>query len=102
MNDTRISPSIPPLALALVLAFAGVASAQQPTPARSSATTAKQGAPKPPAAATARRPIVTAQATPGGGQPVLLGQYGDWGAYLGNSSGRKVCFALAKPASSQT
>jgi len=39
---------------------------------------------------------------PGGGQPTLLGTYGDWGAYVGNSSGRKVCFALAKPASSQT
>jgi hypothetical protein len=41
---------------------------------------------------------------PGGGegQPSLLGQFGDWGAYAGNSGGRKVCFALAKPASSQT
>jgi hypothetical protein len=41
---------------------------------------------------------------PGGGegQPSLLGQYGDWGAYSGNSGGRKVCFALAKPASAQT
>ncbi len=38
----------------------------------------------------------------GGAQPQLLGTFGDWGAYLGNSSGRKVCFALAKPASSQT
>src|SRR6202022_4076422 len=38
----------------------------------------------------------------GGGQPSLLGTFGDWGAYLGNSGGRKVCFALAKPASSQT
>jgi len=38
----------------------------------------------------------------GGGQPTLLGTYGDWGAYLGNSSGRKVCFALAKPSSTQT
>jgi invasion protein IalB len=38
----------------------------------------------------------------GAAQPTLLGTYGDWGAYLGNSGGRKVCFALAKPASSQT
>lgn len=36
------------------------------------------------------------------GQPGLLGQYGDWGAYAGTSGGRRVCFALAKPASSQT
>jgi len=38
----------------------------------------------------------------GGGQPTLLGTYGEWGAYLGNSSGRKVCFALAKPSKSET
>src|SRR5919201_1831522 len=38
----------------------------------------------------------------GAAQPTLLGTYGDWGAYVGNSGGRKVCFALAKPASSQT
>ena len=38
----------------------------------------------------------------GVGQPTLLGTYGDWGAYTGNSSGRKVCFALAKPSSTQT
>jgi len=39
---------------------------------------------------------------PGGAQPELLGTYGDWGAYSANSGGRKVCFALAKPSSSQT
>jgi invasion protein IalB len=38
----------------------------------------------------------------GAGQPTLLGTYGDWGAYLGNSGGRKVCFALSKPLSAQT
>ena len=32
----------------------------------------------------------------------LLGQYGDWGAYTASPGGRKVCFALAKPASSET
>ena len=36
------------------------------------------------------------------GQPTLLGQYAEWAAYTGNSNGRKVCFALAKPASSET
>jgi Invasion associated locus B (IalB) protein len=46
--------------------------------------------PKPPAAAT------------GGAQPKLLGQYGDWGAYTASPGGKKVCFALAKPASSET
>ena len=32
----------------------------------------------------------------------MLGQYGDWGAYSAAPGGKKVCFALAKPASSTT
>jgi hypothetical protein len=35
-------------------------------------------------------------------QPTLLGTFGDWGAYRGNSNGRKVCFALSRPTSAQT
>jgi hypothetical protein len=35
-------------------------------------------------------------------QPTLLGTFGDWGAYRGNNSGRKVCFVLSKPLSAQT
>jgi invasion protein IalB len=45
----------------------------------------------------------TAQQRPAAGpaaQATLLGQYGDWGAYSASPSGRKVCFALAKPSSS--
>jgi invasion protein IalB len=38
----------------------------------------------------------------GGVQPILLGQFGDWGAYTATPGGKKVCFALAKPTSSQT
>jgi hypothetical protein len=34
--------------------------------------------------------------------PKLLGTYGDWGAYLADSGGRKVCFALSKPLSATT
>lgn len=41
-------------------------------------------------------------AVSGGSQPQLLGQFGDWGAYTANPGGRKVCFALAKPASAKT
>lgn len=33
-------------------------------------------------------------------QAVLLGQFGDWGAYRATPGGKKICFALAKPASS--
>ena len=35
-------------------------------------------------------------------QPNLLGSYGDWGAYSATPGGKKVCFALSKPKSSQT
>ena len=32
----------------------------------------------------------------------LLGQFGDWGAYTASPGGKKICFALAKPAVSET
>ena len=35
-------------------------------------------------------------------QAVLLGQFGDWGAYRASPAGKKICFALAKPASAAT
>ncbi|MBN9042177.1 MAG: Invasion associated locus B family protein [Rhizobiales bacterium 62-47] len=38
----------------------------------------------------------------GGAEPTLLGQFGGWGAYTAAPSGKKVCFALAKPTSSKT
>jgi hypothetical protein len=38
----------------------------------------------------------------GGAEPNLIGQYGTWGAYTATPNGKKVCFALAKPASSKT
>jgi invasion protein IalB len=38
----------------------------------------------------------------GGAEPQLIGQFGTWGAYVANPNGKKVCFALAKPASSKT
>jgi invasion protein IalB len=37
-----------------------------------------------------------------GGQPALLGQYADWGAYAATSGGGKVCYALATPGSTRT
>ena len=73
------------------------ASAQQPAQATK---------PRPQAAQTAKpaQAPVTQAAVPavGGVQPTLLGQYGDWGAYQATPGGKKVCFALAKPASSLT
>src|SRR4029079_19241190 len=35
-------------------------------------------------------------------QAVLLGQFGDWGAYKASPGGKKVCFALSKPTSAAT
>jgi invasion protein IalB len=35
-------------------------------------------------------------------QAVLLGQFGDWGAYSASPGGKKICFTLAKPATSVT
>ena len=80
----------------LVLALFGSPSAlaqQPPAPppvAKPAAAPAKPAAPQ------------TAAATPGEAQPTLLGQYGDWGAYTATPGGRKVCFSIGKPKSSQT
>lgn len=49
--------------------------------------------------------VVPALAQPkpaGGDQPVLLGQFGDWGAYKATPAGKTVCFALSKPTSAVT
>jgi invasion protein IalB len=35
-------------------------------------------------------------------QAVLLGQFGDWGAYTASPGGKKVCFALSKPTQATT
>src|SRR5437764_1022207 len=59
------------------------------------------------AAAPAVLAVMLGGAGPGpalaqGDQPTLLGQYADWSAYTASPAGKKVCFALAKPKSSQT
>ena len=83
-----------PLALAALTGLLTVAFAQGNPPAKQKAPAAKsepkqgkQAAPPP---------------APGGGQPTLLGQFGEWGAYTANSGGKKICYALAKPSSSAT
>ena len=35
-------------------------------------------------------------------QAVLLGQFGDWGAYKATPNGKEVCFALSKPTKGET
>jgi hypothetical protein len=100
---------VSPLLAAL---FAVAATAQQPpasaTPPPAAAPAKPPAKPKPapkPAAATpapAKPAPAAAVAAAGGVQPKLLGQYGDWGAYAASPAGKKVCFAISKPTSSQT
>ncbi len=79
-------------------------------PAKPKTTPAKpaEAAPaKPPAEAAPAKPATAATkpVTPpnvGGVKPTLLGQYGEWGAYTASPGGKKVCFTIAKPTSSQT
>jgi hypothetical protein len=83
-------------------AFAAPVLAQQAatSDAPASAAPAKKSKHKP-AAAVAAAPDPAAAAS-GGAKPTLLGQYGDWGAYTASPGGKKVCFTIAKPASSET
>jgi hypothetical protein len=60
---------------------------------------AKPAVPKPEAKPAAS---AAAASVAGGAEPTLIGQFGTWGAYTATPNGKKVCFALAKPASSKT
>jgi len=82
---------------AFLCAASGLALAQGVPPAAPKAP-AKKDAPKPPAVKPESAPAAAA----GGAEPTLLGQYGTWGAYTASPNGKRVCFALAKPASSKT
>jgi hypothetical protein len=81
-------------------AFSGSAEAQQQqkSSAPPAATQKKNGAPAqqkatPPAAAQQKKPSSPTD------QAVLLGQFGEWGAYRATPGGKKICFALSKPTS---
>jgi hypothetical protein len=92
------------LLLLLAVTFAIPARAQQPSggepsPAPVAPAPPKPHKKKPPAAATSTAP---AAAVTGGAKPNLLGQYGEWGAYAASPGGKKICFAIAKPTSSET
>jgi hypothetical protein len=81
-------------------------------PAKPKTTPAKpaEAAPAKPAKPAEAAPAKPAEAAPAkpatppnvGVKPTLLGQYGEWGAYTASPGGKKVCFAIAKPTSSQT
>ena len=100
--------------LLITAALAIPALAQQPeAPAPATSPTPAAPAPKKPPkhkpaapatapAATAAPAAAPAAAVAGGVKPTLLGQYGDWGAYTASPGGKKICFAIAKPSSSET
>src|SRR3984893_3478041 len=82
-------------------------------PAKPNTTPAKpaEAAPAKPAKPAEAAPAKPAEAAPakpatppniGGVKPTLLGHYGEGGAYTASPGGKKVCFAIAKPTSSQT
>jgi invasion protein IalB len=100
MITMRAFKSTAPLALAVVLALFTAAAAQQSEPPAKE-TKEPKAKKKPAEKKPAEKEKKPAKA-PGGGQPTLLGQFGDWGAYTASSAGKKVCYALAKPASTVT
>src|SRR6185312_2849821 len=75
--------------LLAVSAFSGSASAQQQQ--KNSAPAQQKNSP--PAAAQQKKPPSPTD------QAVLLGQFGEWGAYRATPGGKKICFALSKPTS---
>ncbi|MGL5168924.1 MAG: invasion associated locus B family protein [Afipia sp.] len=77
-----------------------VAAAQ--TPPSKSAKPAPKAAPAKSSAKSAPAKPAAAPAVAGNAEPSLVGQFGTWGAYTATPNGKKVCFALAKPASSKT
>ena len=94
------------LLLAAAVTAVAVLSCRSDAVAQASAQPAQAAKPRPQAVQTAKPAQTPAAqaAVPAAAavQPQLLGQYGDWGAYMATPGGKKVCFALAKPASSQT
>lgn len=88
-----------------VFGLATVAAAQTP-PSKSAKPTPKAAAPKASetksSAKNAPAKPAAAPAAAGNAEPSLIGQFGTWGAYTATPNGKKVCFALAKPASSKT
>ena len=96
--------SVPRIVTALVASVlvgggAHLAQAQSAAPKASKGAAAKPAPAKPEAAKPEAKP---AAAIAGNAEPTLIGQFGTWGAYTATPKGKKICFALAKPASSKT
>ena len=86
-----------------ILAASVLVGGISPVLAQSAASKGKSTPAKPAAAKPEAKPEAKpAAAAAGGAEPTLIGQFGTWGAYTATPNGKKVCFALAKPASSKT
>jgi invasion protein IalB len=97
----RMKAAGPQFAAALaagVIAVLSAASAQGTKPPDAAKPATAKPAPGKPVAKRTPPAAKPAEAA----SPTLLGQYGEWGAYWAGNSGNKVCFALAKPVTSQT
>jgi hypothetical protein len=82
---------------------ASLAAAQTAAPkAQKPATTPTTTKPEPAKPLAAKPETKPAAAVAGNAEPTLIGQFGTWGAYTATPNGKKVCFALAKPAASKT
>jgi hypothetical protein len=90
--------------LSLLIASASAVSVSAQQPPEPPATPRPAAKPKPPAPAAPAAPAAPKPPAPlaAPAKPTLLGQYGGWGAYTATPNGRKVCFAIAKPASAET
>jgi hypothetical protein len=112
MRIQGLTGAVLPLLLAVAFVVPAVAQQADPDAAPAAAPTKKPAAkpatskpavtPTPAAAPGAGAAKPATPPTMGGVKPTLLGQYGDWGAYTASPGGKKVCFAIAKPASSVT
>ena len=104
-SDLRVTLGLPLLLVAAV-AFALPAAAQQAGPAPAATPKPKKPARPKPEQKPEPDQAAAPAAPPGAGgneaQPSLLGMFGEWGAYTASPGGKKVCFALAKPAKSET
>jgi hypothetical protein len=98
MTKIRLLRTVFSLLLAAAFAASPAALAQQSGAAKPDSKPAAQPEAKPAAKPEAKPKPAPKPAD----QPVLLGQYGDWGAYKATPGGKTVCFALAKPTSATT
>jgi len=88
-----------PLIMAGALSCGAASFAQEPA---APSKPAKSTAAKPAATKSKKEPVKPMAVVAGGAEPMLIGQFGTWGAYAATPNGKRVCFALAKPTASRT